>query len=332
MERAAVNDPSSYYALEEEPSLAWEMTICQCLSSRASPYLTALRQPKPYGEIVADFLADRGVLHWGTSLVEVGGGRGSLMAALLDVMPAAEVTMVDLSPFFLEHQRRAVGRFSNVTFVRSDAAAFFRTLHGEVDLVVSNENLGDLRTYTNLPKAEVLGLVETDGWQGRDDVVSEVAAKASRYGLDLSDAPESFAFNMGAIEYLEALAPKARAVFLVEHGADTVVPPAYAEFVSCEATGYPRRIPLKGHDEYTIHFGHLAAVARRLGYRVERLHLMEVLDLRFDEGVRFMVRAPTVGNEVAEVVHEFYHHVAEYQAMMLVRSAAGQGRRPPGCP
>lgn len=322
MERPEVNDPSAYYAMEEEPSLAWEMTICQCLASRASPYLTALRQPKPYGELVADFLADRGVLHWGTSLVEVGGGRGSLMAGLLDVMPVAEVTMVDVSPFFLAHQRQAVGRFSNVTFVQSDAAAFFRTLDRDVDLVVSNENLGDLRTCTRLPKAEVLRLLKTGAWEGRSDVVSQVAATAACYGLDLSDAPESFAFNVGAVEYLEALAPRARAVFFTEHGADTVVPPPYDEFVSSEATGYPRRISLKGHDEYTIHFGHLEAVARRLGYRVERLHLMEVLDLRCDDGVRLMVEAPTPDSDVAEVVHEFYHHVAEYQAMMLVRFEA----------
>jgi hypothetical protein len=296
------------------------MTICQCLARRDSPYQAALRTPAPYGELLAEFLVARVGLSPEWSAVEVGGGYGSLMSAFLGVVPLRDVTLVDLSPFFLEQQRRALAGHPGASFVRSDAVEYFRGRVQPVDLVISNENIGDLRTCVDVRRDGLFEELARGSARAEDSVVAAVAEKVARYDLDLSDAPERFAFNLGAVEYLEALAPSARAVFLSEHSAEAALPPPFDGFVSPpRSDGYPRRVPLKGHDEYTIKFGHLEVVARRLGYRVERLHLMEFLDLRDDEGVRFMVRAPTIGNEVAEVIHEFYHHVAEYEAMVLTR-------------
>jgi hypothetical protein len=152
--------------------------------------------------------------------------------------------------------------------------------------------------------------------------VGRAAELVRTYGLadDVTLAPETFAFNVGAVEYLEALAPRARAVFLTEHGSDTVVPERYRELVELPPSdGFPRRIALKGHDEYSIRFSQLARVARRLGYRVERFHLMDLLGLRTDPGARSLVRVPNTQSEAAEVFREFYHHVAEYQGLLLTR-------------
>ncbi len=323
MPTPAVNDPSRYYATDASPSLAWEMTICECLSSRGSPYLEAMREPKPYGEAVGRFVQARLGLSAGSSVLEVGGGYGTLMAAFLDVIPARDVTLVDVSPFLLAEQRRALASRPQCSFVEADALSFLGSCDREWDLVVSNENLGDLRAYTDLPREEVAAALADparlrDG-AGDDDLIASAARKFARYGLPLPDGP-AFHFNYGAIEYLESLAPRARAVFLSEHGADTVLPKPYSEFVSCEgSTGLPRRISLKGHDEYSIHFGFLERVARKLGYQVCRFHMMEFLGLRHDEGVRFMVRAASTRSEKAELMQEFFLHAAEYQCMLLVR-------------
>jgi len=109
-------------------------------------------------------------------------------------------------------------------------------------------------------------------------------------------------------------------VFLSEHSCDAVVPPPFDEFVALPGSdGYPRRVPLRGHDEYTIKFGHLEAAAQRLGYRVERFPLMDLLGLRSDDEVRTMARNPNRLSETSEIGDEFLHHVAEYQALLLTR-------------
>ncbi|MBI5015853.1 MAG: methyltransferase domain-containing protein [Deltaproteobacteria bacterium] len=318
MPPTGVNDPSSYYAGESHPSLFWELTICQCLESLESPYQAALRTPERYGEILARVLREQVGLDPGWSVVEVGGGTGSLMAALLDAVPLRTVTMVDLSPAFLGRQRAALEGRSGLEFVQSDAAAFVRGLGRSVDLVISNENIGDFPTAVGLSRDDVAIAGAAGG--ADDPVTGRVAELVRRYGLDLSGAPETFAFNLGAVEYLEALAPVARTVFLSEHSSDSEVPEPFAGFIAAPPSdGYPRRVPLRGHDEYTIRFGHLEQVALRLGYRVRRLPLMALLGLRDDDGVRTMVRCPNRLSETAEIVHEFFFHVAEYQVLLLTR-------------
>lgn len=326
-----VNDPAAYYAREEAPSLGWEMTVCQCLAERESPYLAALERPRRYGEAVAEFLAGRLGTSAFDTVVEVGGGTGSLMAAFLDAAEAAELTMVDLSPHFSRSQAAALAGRAGVRFVVADALEYLRRSDAPIDLVVSNENIGDLPTYVNLPRDEVLRRAAQPeaAPAAPDDPVGRTADLVRTYGLegDLGAAPENFAFHVGAVEYLDALARRARAVFLTEHGSDTAVPAPYRDFVELEPSdGFPRRVALKGHDEYTIRFGQLARVARLLGYRVERFHLMELLGLRHDPGARSLVRVLNTRCEAAEVFREFYHHVAEYQGLLLTRpDSVGQG-------
>lgn len=305
-----------FYAGPEDPSLFWEMTVCQSLADPEGSCQAALARPGRYGEILARYLEGRIGLEPGWSVVEVGGGSGSLMAALLDTVPLQAVTMVDLSPFFTRQQRRALGARSGCRFVTADAFDFFSGLEGEVDLVVSNENIGDLPTVVGIERTELEAVLR--GGAG-SAILREVAEKVRRYGLDLDGAPDVLHFNLGAVRYLESLYPRARRVFLSEHGSDTVLPPGYDFLPLDQGDGYPRRVRLKGHDEYTIRFAHLERAARGLGYRVERFHLAELLDLRRDPGIRCMARTRITATEVAEAVHEFCAHVAEYQCMLLTR-------------
>jgi hypothetical protein len=314
---ATYHTTTPFYAGAEDPSLFWELTICECLATSGSAYQVALERPGAYGALLARFLRERIGLDASWSVVEVGGGYGSLMVGLLSEMPLQAVTMVDVSPFFSREQRKALGDREGFRFVTRDGIAFFAEEEGEVDLVVSNENLGDLPQVVGL-RREALGAALSDGFA--EGLLGEVARTVRRYGLDLSNAPEVFSFNLGPIRYLEAMATRARRVFLSEHSCDTVLPAPWGEFlVPTPGDGYPRRIPLKGHDEYSIRFGDLERVARALGYRATRFPMAEVVGLRSDAGLRAMARVRTHATEAAEVVHEFCEHVADYQCMLLER-------------
>ena len=311
---ARINDTTSFYAGDGPPSLFWELTICQSLADPQSPYQVALRDPRRYGEILARFLVRTLGLDPDWSVVEVGGGYGSLMGAFLDVAPLRDLTMVDISPFFTARQRELLGRRGAFRFVTADALTYFPDAERPVDLVISNENIGDFPTVTGIRKDELEAALADGGAGGP---LREVAEVVAAYDLDLSAAPTVFHFNLGAIRYLEALAPVARRVFLSEHSCDPVLPSEYRFLPLPAGDGYPREIPLKGHSEYSIHFGHLARVAERLGYRVTRLHLAELVGLRIDEGLQAMARVRSTASETAEMVHEFCEHVAEYQCMVL---------------
>ena len=310
MEAPRLNRTESFYR-SDHPSLFWELTVCQSLARADTACQAALEGPAPYGALVARYLERvTGRNRWGT-VVEVGGGYGSLMTAFLEVARAERVVMVDLSPRFLSAQREALEGLGTAEFVQCDAVAFFRDLEGPVDLVIANENLGDFPTAVGLRARAILKGCAAD------PLTRRVAETVRRYGLDLSGAPEPFAFNLGAVEFLEALAGKARVVFLAEHSADPALPERYAFLPLPAASGFPRRIRLKGHDEYTVKFDHLEAVARGLGFRIHRFHLAELVGLRADDGIRFMARAGGALSETAEAVHEFCAHVAEYQGMVL---------------
>ncbi len=319
MNGARFHDTTAYHAGEIPPSLFWELTICECLADAKGPYQAALERPAAYGELLAKFLAAKVGLAPGWSVAEVGGGTGSLMAALLRVVPMIDVTMVDVSQSFISRQREALAGYRACRFVTVDGLRFFEGADREFDLVISNENLGDFQQVTDLERAAIGRAVEA-GRTGHGPV-EQVSQVVRRYGLDLSDAPERFAFNLGPIRYLERLQPVAKRVFLSEHGADTVVPLPWADFLEpTPGDGYPRRIPLKGHEEYTIRFDHLERAARCLGYRVERFHMAELVGLRSDEGIRTMARFGPSCSEVAEVVHEFCAHIADYQCLLLTKT------------
>ncbi len=293
----------------DAPSLLWELTVCQSLGAADSPYRHALVRPAPYGALVARFLADRLGTRSFRAVVEVGGGYGTLMTAFLAEARADRVDLVDLSPRFLAEQRKALVGRPGVRFVEADGAAFFRDLDRVVDLVIANEILGDLPTAVGLRPGTSPG--DGDGLAGR------VARTAERYGLDLAGAPDPFAFNLGAVAFLEAVAGKARAVLVTEHSCDPVLGPPYGFLPRPEGDGWPRRVALKDHDEYTIRFDHLERVALALGFRVERFPLAELVGLRHDDAIRSVVRSRGLGSERAELLYELCEHVAEYQGLLL---------------
>lgn len=306
-----INNTEAYYKAEK-PSLFWETTVCRSLSDPGSAYARALNVPRSYGNILADFLLPRlGGDNIG-ALLEIGGGEGTLMEILAQRLNPSTIRMVDISASFSALQRERLSGRRGVGFVVSDALAWLKNEPGHFDLVVSNENVGDFQTVV-FYDSEVVKRLSGAGDAGNPAV--RAAALAGRYNLTLPEAGE-VAVNIGALELVEALAGRARAVFLSEHSACAKSAPPY-EFLQPVANGRPRRICLKDHDEFSINFDHVETVARACGFTVERVWMPEFLGVRSDAGARFAAAAECVGNEAVETLHEFLNHVKEYECVFL---------------
>jgi SAM-dependent methyltransferase len=122
------------------------------------------------------------------------------------------------------------------------------------DLIVSNEVIADF------PVASVRRGTERN-WEG------DGAYYLDKYNLSDQDAPDSFLVNAGVFRFIE------RAWEHLKPGGTLIVSEYGSEH------DYPARSYILNHDEYTIHFGHVAACAAKIGFQCRLLPLKEFLPL-----------------------------------------------------
>lgn len=309
------------------------MTICQSLANAESAYAKALKQPASYGSLVGKYLRETAELSaQPENIIEVGGGYGSLMAGLLTMVQPKKLTMVDISGFLLKQQQQTL-KDSPAEFICQDIFSFLPSLRQPVDLLIANEIIADFPTATRieqkllrprLERTEIVSPVPTENLSNldADELLGEVARLIATYRLDITDLPDFFNLNLGALLFIEQLAKTdIQRIFITEHGADTELPYPF----SIQLRTYdrrdknPRQVKLKDHDEYTIRFDHLEAAAVMLGFKVRRFHLMDLLQVRFDDEINYLLTTGRPTSEEQEILLEFYEHVAEYQGMLLVR-------------
>ncbi|HRC84154.1 MAG TPA: SAM-dependent methyltransferase [Thermoanaerobaculia bacterium] len=228
----------------------------------------AFRVPHPalggrsYGEALFDALRQRGWFREGGRMLEVGGGTGLLARHLLDrcralapeVYRELRYLAVDLSPALQISQRRyLVSHENRVAALRADVEEL-ELAASKVSFTIANEMIADLQVAPVEGAHLRVGQPET-----------EAERLALAYELPLEGAPERFLLNVGAIRLVEKLsrwlAKGGRAV-LTEHGGPLL---------------YPEAVPLPGHREHSIHFGHLETAARKLGLEAEVVNLGELL-------------------------------------------------------
>jgi phospholipid N-methyltransferase len=195
------------------------------------------------------------------AVLEVGGGTGSFAssfikqaASLIDI----DYHILDLSPALMTSQRKVLAELLPESKHFQQDATEFELPGSRFDLIVSNEVIADF------PVASV----ERDasgGWQG------EGAYYIHKYELPVHDAPDSFVVNAGVFRFIE------RAWKHLTPGGTLIV----SEYGSVQR--YPAASFNLNHDEYTIHFGHLAACAAKVGFECRLLTLKEFLSL--DDGV-----------------------------------------------
>jgi hypothetical protein len=204
---------------------------------------------RTYGEAFCDTLLEHGALRPGARVLEIGGGVGFFAAAFLRrlrqrepaIYETVRYTVLDLSATLQEsqrslcraHQRRMTFMLGDVETLQLPAAC--------ADVVIANEMIADLS----------IGRADTTRLAGNGPR-NEAESLVQQYRLDWTTALPQCAVNVGAIRLVEHLgswlAPDATAV-MTEYGSVTQLAAV---------------VPLDGHNEYSIHFGHLAQVATAL--------------------------------------------------------------------
>ncbi len=327
---AKLNLTSDYYT-GNSPSLLWEMTICQSLGDGDGTFAKALTRPAAYGALAGEYLLENTSLTPDCGrIIEIGGGYGTLMAALLKVLQPGQIEMVDISPTLLQKQRERLKSLP-ISFHCSDLFRWLPQLQQEsVDLLILNEIIGDFPTITGVSKAALaaalnLSQAAPDPYRvpaelAPEELLTEAGRLIAAYDLELNDLPPTFNLNYGALLFIERLAATGiKRTFITEHGCDTILPYPFSLFSAIlpPSDRNPRQIKLKDHDEYNIRFDHLQQVAEKLNFRCRRFHLMDLLNLRFDDEINYLLSTRKPASEEQEIFLEFYEHVAEYQGIIL---------------
>lgn len=186
-------------------------------------------------------------------VLEVGGGTGSFARSFINQAKLNKTNVnyhiLDLSPALMENQRKLLSELLPVSSHFHQDATDFDLPDHTFDLIVSNEVIADF------PVAPVNG----DG-----------AYYVEKYGLSDKDAPDSFVVNAGVFRFIE------RAWKHLKPGGTLIVSEYGSEHI------YPAASFNLNHDEYTIHFGHLAACAAKVGFECRLLTLKEFLSLDDD--------------------------------------------------
>jgi hypothetical protein len=199
---------------------------------------------------------------------------------------------------------------------------FFRRF----DLIILNEIAGDFPAACDVP---TVVLARPDACI--DGLCERVRALFHRYDLARPAAP-SFNFNLGAVEALEQLC---RAgvdyVFVGEHSCERRVPDELRDFITPSSPGFPERIRLRGHHEYTVKFSHLENVARAYWYDVTRGMYADFLKVDFTGEVRFILASRAAVKGEHEFIRQFIEDLYTYEYMLIRRcrdETAGPGAGP----
>ena len=188
-------------------------------------------------------------------VLEVGGGTGTFARSFIQASGrSVDYHILDLSPALMTNQRRILSELLPESSHFHQDATEFHLADQAFDLIISNEVIADF------PVAHVQR--NSDGtWQG------EGAYYVDKYDLPVKDAPDSFVVNAGVFRFFE------RAWEHLNPGGTLIVTEYGAEQM------YPLQVYHLNHEEFSIHFGHLAACARKIGFQFRLLTLKEFLAL-----------------------------------------------------
>jgi len=300
-------------------TLGWELTVCNALQPEGSPLRKILRQDASYGALLSDYLRRFIPMESVKSVIEIGGGYGWLMKDLLERNAFPKVTMLDISPVLLKAQRETLKDYS-VNYIEEDFLDTDPSHLRGVDAAILNENLGDFPVITDL---------DPDEWKGSaadlDKPLAKVRELCRRYGLE---RPETVPFNLntGALEAVEKLCTaEIPYIFLSEHSCEAAVPEPCRSLIRVSSPRNPERIILRGHDEYSIKFSHLEAVARAFSYTSLRGPLADFIPFDFSPRLRFILASQSAEKDEYEMVRHFVEDLYQYEYLLLIKDRPGRG-------
>jgi hypothetical protein len=308
-DRVIINDTSGYH-IDEIDTLGWELTLCNSLEPADSPIRPILERNGTFGALLFDFLSTHIPMEKIQSILEVGGGYGYIMRDFLEKLPGARPSMMDISPFLLSKQKQTLsGR--DVAFYGQDFLTASPELLQTHDLVILNENIGDFPTACGLTNAM---LDEKAG----DGAAEEIRRLIGKYGLVVPSG-SAFNFNLGAVRAVELLCSSGvRYVYLSEHSCEAAAPEKWKRVLDIVPSDNPERIALRGHDEYTIRFSNLEAVAAHYGYHTVRGNYTDILPVKFDDRINFILMSKTEKDE-HEIIRLFIGDLYKYEYLVLLR-------------
>jgi len=255
-----VNDTSEYYEQIKDPEEGMddEITLSHMLRLRNS----FTRYGLPFGSLLAKNLMERELLDEGARVLEVGPGLGDLAEQFFNEASPREYVFIDISPRIIGHLRK---RFRGKAYGFMLGNFLDMMIDRKFDLIICNEVLSDLPTIVNFsPKTAQ-----------RKGVYGDALRMVKEYGLE---AKGTFNFNYGAIRFLEVasgILDKQGVVFISEQDS---------------REGFPERIRVYGHNEYTIKMSWVEQVAKKLMFSVESGTLTEFLGIKSEKFVSFFTQ------------------------------------------
>jgi Methyltransferase domain len=301
---------ANYYKSGED-SLGWELTVSNALYPADSPCRKILKRGFSYGVLLYDHLSLFVPMKKVQSLLEIGGGYGYVMKDFLIRNPSMAVTMVDISPRLSEIQRQTLKHYP-VDYVVADFMELNPSIFARKDLALLNENLGDFPTLVDVPKK----IFEKPPHEPFERRVCQLFAQ---YSFQVPDT-DTFNFNLGAVEAVEKLcASGIPYIFMGEHSCEAEVPEPYRKLLPISSSFEPERIPLKGHDEYTIKFSYLEKVATFYRYSTQRGPFADFLEIDWSDRLRRLLASPSLADDESEIIRHFVEDLYKYEYLMLLK-------------
>lgn len=269
-------------------------------------------QNKTYAASLLDALTQQNFLRIHptdlTQIKEIGGGIGAFAQGFLLALQSRfpndfeniRYCILDVSPELNRSQKEHLNQFPLQADAQLADAETLSLPNNSVDLLISNEVIGDLRTtflrwesdpQTTSPQPED---EEAPPWfdpdappPDSDDAPpatlhgdAETIATLARLHIDISDAPAGeFAINLGPlllIERLQKWLKPGGCAILTEFG---------------DLWRYPVESTHLDHAEFSIHFGHLLQAARSVGLHAEVVDVFDLLN--FDGRVEVLASTRT---------------------------------------
>jgi SAM-dependent methyltransferase len=307
-----INDTTSYHR-HGMKTLGWELTVCNALEEEGSPCREVTDKKSSFGNLLYEHLASHIPIDSVSSIIEIGGGYGFIMRDFLRRKGKKNIQagMIDLSPVIIDIQKKNLEGY-DVEFINQDFFAVDADFLSHYDLLIFNEVAGDFPTICNIDPA-VFSLPARE----LDAMMLRVKNIFISYRLPVPDA--LFNLNLGAIDAVVKLCGAGvRYIYLSEHSCEAVVPEEMRGKINISGTGNPERIPLMGHDEYTIKFSHLSRIAEEFGYRVIRGQYKDFITYEYTGRVNFILTSHSQKDE-HEIIRHFIEDLYKYEYLILIR-------------
>jgi hypothetical protein len=306
-----INSTADYHR-NELTTLGWELTVCNSLQPAGSPCRRILSSPLSFGEHLYKFLKDIIPFEHIRSILEIGGGLGYLKRDFLTLNPPLLAKMIDISPYLLDRQKETLASF-DVDFELADILEVPPESISGFDLVMMNENLGDLPTL----------VAGHEKQHGSSEIMSAMMQRImyfnTKYDLPIGlDKDEHI--NIGAMEIVEKLCLAGiQYIYLSEHSCEAAVPEEMKAYISFPSPGNPEMISLKGHKEFTVKFSYLRKIAEMLNYETRRGSFADFLPLNLNDKIKTALRLETPFNDEQEIIRQFVYDLYKYEYLILIK-------------